>query len=91
LTAGEAIELLEVEINPVIQSLTFSLRGRIKADNNIEARSKYLEFYQGLKQFEDILHMESSKVNVKPGEKKPGTGEKQVNLYFTINGEVETW
>ena len=91
LIAAEAIELIEIEINPVNQGLTFSLRGQIKADNNIEARSKFLEFYQALKQFEDILHIESSKVNVKPGKKKPGTGEKQVELYFTINGEVETW
>jgi hypothetical protein len=102
LIAAEAIELIEIETNPVNQSLTFLLTGRVKADNNIEARSKFLEFYQALKQFEDILHIESSQVNVKPGEKKPGTakkrrpgkpgpGEKQVELYFTINGEVETW
>jgi hypothetical protein len=91
LIAGEAIELIEIEINPVTQGLTFSLRGRIKANNNIEARSKYLEFYQGLKQFENIFHIESSKVKAKPAEKKPGTGDKQVELYFTINGELETW
>lgn len=90
LIAIEAIELMEIEINPVNQGLTFSLRGRIKADNNIEARSKYLEFYQGLRQFEDILHMESPKVKVKPGEKPLGPGGKQVELYFTIKGEVET-
>jgi len=90
LITAEAIELIKIEINPVNQGLTFSLRGIIKADNNIEARSKYLEFYQALKQFEDILHIESSKVNIKPGENKPGPEEKQVKLYFTINGELET-
>lgn len=91
LIAAETIKLIEIEINPVTQGLTFSLRGQIKADNNIEARSKYLEFFQGLKQFENILHIESPKVKAKPAEKKPGPGEKQVELYFTINGELETW
>jgi hypothetical protein len=91
LIAAEAIELIEIEINPVIQGLTFSLKGQIKANNNIEARLKFNKFYQAVKQFEDILHIESSKVNTQPGEKKPSSGEKQVRLYFTINGEVETW
>lgn len=91
LIAAEAIELIEIEINPVTQGLTFSLRGQIKANNNIEARSKYLEFYQALKQFEDIFHIESSKVKAKPGKEKPGPGERQVELHFTINGEIETW
>jgi hypothetical protein len=91
LIAAEKVELIEVEINPVTQGLTFSLSGQITADNNIKARSKYLEFYQALKQFEDILHIKPTIVEVKPGEKKPGPGKKQVGLYFTINGEVETW
>jgi hypothetical protein len=91
LIAAEAIELIEIEINPVNQGLTFSLRGRVKADNNIAARSRFNKFYQAMKQFEDILHIESSKVKVQPGKNKPVPGEKQVGLYFTINGEVETW
>jgi hypothetical protein len=100
LIATEEIELLEIEINPLNQSLIFLLTGRIKADNHIEARSRFLEFYQAMKRFEDILHIESSKMNVKPGDKKPdrakkrspgkpGPGEKQAGLYFTISGEVE--
>ena len=53
-----------------------------------------------IKRFEDILHIESSDVNVnrgenEPGQPKPGPDElgaeaKQVELYFTINGEVDT-
>jgi len=91
LTAAAAIELLEVDIDPVIQGLTFSLKGQIKAGDNIEARSKFREFYQALRQFENMLHIDSSRVNAKPGEKKPAPGEKQVRLYFTIDGELETW
>jgi len=91
LITAEAIKLIKIEINPVNQGLTFSLRGQIKAANKIEARSKFLQYYQALKRFEDILHMESSKVKVKPGEKKPGQGDKQVKLYFTVKGEIETW
>ena len=91
LIATEAVKLIEIEINPVSQGLTFSLRGLIKAVNNIEARAKFLQYYQALKRFEDILHMESSKVKVKPGEKKHGKRDKQVKLYFTVKGEIETW
>jgi hypothetical protein len=91
LIAAEAIELIEIEINPVNQGLTFLLRGRVKADNNIAARLTFNKFYRAVKQFEDILQIESSKLKVQPGENKPVTGEKQVGFYFTIKGEVETW
>jgi len=91
LITAEAVELIEIEINPVNQGLTFSLRGRINVDNNIESRSKFLKFYQAMKQFEDILHTESSKVNVQPEEEKPGPGGKRGGLYFTIDGELDTW
>ncbi len=86
-----AIELSEIEIDPVDQGLTFSLRGQIKAVNIIEARSKFREFYQAVEQFEEIIHIESSKLKARPGEKKPGPGKKPVEFYFTINGEAETW
>ncbi|UCH94343.1 MAG: hypothetical protein JSV88_29305 [Candidatus Aminicenantes bacterium] len=102
LIATKEIELIEIEINPAVESLTFLLKGRIKADNNIETRAKFMEFFRELKQFEDILHIESSKVKVNPGEIKPGMpqkrtsnqsvpGQKKVELYFTIKGEVDTW
>jgi hypothetical protein len=99
--APAEVELIEMEMNPAPQSVTFLLTGRIRAGNNIDAQSSFLAFYQELKLFEDILHIESSNVNVNPGEAEPGrsprktgdetgTGEGQVELYFTINGEVET-
>jgi hypothetical protein len=91
LIAAAAIELIEIEIDPVDQGLTFSLRGQIKAGNIIDARSKSREFFQALEQFEDILHIEPSKVNSRPAEKKTGPGKKPVEFYFTIDGEVETW
>ncbi len=86
-----AIELSEIEIDPVDQGLTFSLRGQIKAVNKIDARLKFREFYQAVEQFEEIIHIESSKLKARPGEKKPSLGKKPVEFYFTINGEVETW
>ena len=97
----EGIDLTEIEINPASQSLTFLLHGKIKADNTIVAQSKFLDFYRELKQFEDIIRIESSNVNVNPGENRPGmpgkrksadaeAEEKHVELYFTINGEIET-
>lgn len=99
LVASEDIELLEIQMNPTGQTFTFMLTGRIKAENNITAQSKFLEFYQALKYFEDILHVESSRVNVKAEEDKGQSMEeaedretrqnRQVELYFTVNGEVE--
>lgn len=99
LAASKDIELLEIRMNPTGQTFTFMLTGRIKADNNIEAQSKFLKFFQALKYFEGILHLDSQKVNVKAEEEKGETMEeaedeeaahnRQVELYFTVDGEVE--
>lgn len=96
------IKLIEVEINSADQSFTFLLYGKIKSDNNIKTKSKFLEFYRELEQFEDLIHIKSSNLKVKPGENKSGTHktkspvktgskDKQTELYFTINGEIEIW
>jgi hypothetical protein len=92
LLAMEKIELEGIEINPANQSFTFLLSGRIKAGSNIEARSKFRRFYQGLKQWEDLLRIESPAVKVNPRQTKPGLSPRQpdVELHFTIEGEVET-
>jgi len=107
LITAPPVELVEIEINPATHSLTFILRGKIKSGNNIEAQSRFLDFYQELKKFQDIIYIESSNVNVNPGEPKSGKSgragkpgksnaidgeneEKQVELFFTINGELET-
>ena len=100
LIATEEIELKEIEINPANQSFTFLLSGRIKAGTNIEARSKSRKFYRELRQLEDLIRIESPEVNVNPRQAKPGLSpkkqdnahreKKEVELYFTIDGEVET-
>lgn len=103
LISSPEIELEEMVITPGSQSFKFVLSGSIKADDNIKAQNKFLQFFAALKRFDDIVQVDSSNVNVNPGE-KPGTSrktsrspdsttppppEKEVELYFTISGEVE--
>lgn len=103
LVSTPEIELLEMEINPGTLNFSFSLTGRIKAENNIKAQSRFLEFFQAIKQFDEVTQVDSSNVDINPGEKpggsqspnpNPGTTspperEKEVELYFTISGQAE--
>jgi len=100
LVANEDVELMELEIEPFTQTFKFLLTGKINAPDNIAAQFKFLRFYQSVKRFEDMVRVESSNVKVNAGENnkkriaeenpgQPGTNKKQVELYFTITGEVE--
>ncbi|MGE5340738.1 MAG: hypothetical protein ACM3SY_04570 [Candidatus Omnitrophota bacterium] len=95
LIAASPIELSEIEINPgANQSFTFLLNGRIQGNDNVDTQNKFLEFYQAIKEFENVLRVDSSNVNVNPEAndgKTPMNSEikKKVELYFTINGEVD--
>jgi len=93
------IELKELEITPGSQTFHFVLTGRIKAENNTDAQVKFLEFFQSLKEFEEILRVDSSNVNVNAGDEKdlnisqdtkhPEKALQKAQLFFTFNGEVE--
>jgi hypothetical protein len=100
LIASEHTELTEMEITPANQTFRFKLDGLIKSGDNIMAQSRFLEFYQKLKEFEDVIDVSSSKVTINPNEKSntpqvndPGTSlpieTKETILYFTIDGEIE--
>jgi hypothetical protein len=100
LIASEHLELTELEITPGNQSYRFKLDGLIKSDDNIMAQSRFLEFYQKLKEFDDVIDASSSKVTINPNEKTsapqvndPATSKpletKQTILYFTIDGQIE--
>lgn len=82
LIAAREIQFSEIEIQPTIQTFTFLLTGYIRTDDKIKAQSMLLKFRQTLSRYYEILHIESST-------SKPGTAQKQVELYFTIQGEVE--
>lgn len=102
LISAKDISLSELEMIPTGQVFTFKLSGRIKAEDNIGAQSRFLEFYRSLRDFEEIIDATSSNVAVNPEgtrnpaesspssqQKAPPPGSKEVVLYFTINGEVE--
>lgn len=102
LISARGIRLTELELKPTGQTFTFKLAGHIKSEDNIGAQSRFLEFYRELRNFEDIIDATSSNVAVSPEgtlnpaektasarEKAPPSGNKEVVLYFTINGEVE--
>ena len=82
LIAAREIQFSEIEIQSSTQTFTFLLTGYIRTDNKIKARTILLKFRQALSRFNEILHIESPT-------SKAGTAEKQVELYFTIHGEVE--
>ncbi|NIM84639.1 MAG: hypothetical protein GTO45_39135 [Candidatus Aminicenantes bacterium] len=82
LIAAEEIQFSEIEIQPGNQTVTFLLTGYVKTDNKIKARTILLKFRQTLSRFAEVLHIETPT-------SKAGTAEKQVELYFTIHGEVE--
>jgi hypothetical protein len=82
LIAAREIQFNEIEIQPGNQTFTFLLTGYVKTENKTKARTILSKFHQTLSRYYEILHIESST-------SKPGTAQKQVELYFTIQGEVE--
>jgi hypothetical protein len=82
LIAAREIQFSEIDIQPGNQTFTFLLTGYVKTDNITKARTVLLKFHQTLSRYYEILRIESST-------SKPGTARKQVELYFTIHGEVE--
>ncbi len=88
LIAAQGIEGVELQILPLPggQDFSFTLNGSITADDNINARAKFLRFYQQLKTFEDMMQITYSDTH----EKGASTASRQpVKLFFKINGQVE--
>jgi hypothetical protein len=88
LIAAQGIELTELQIQPLSggQDFSFTLNGSITADDNINARAKFLRFYLALKTFEDMMQITYSNTR----EKGASTASRQTTkLFFEINGQVE--
>ncbi len=94
------VQLTRLDIKPLTQGFTFELKGNIDARNNIDAQATFLRLYQRLKEFDNMSQITFSTIKVNPGdEKTPGKHtrgtegspdtSKQVELFFTINGEIE--
>ena len=100
LVTTSEVELVHLEVMPGNQSFTFKLDGRIKAEDNIRAQSRFLRFYQRIKVFENMIDAKSSNVAVNPGindnnPQNPSNPnktdeKKEVVLNFSISGEVDT-
>ncbi len=96
---SDGIELDELVIEPSGQNFTFLLSGRIKALDNIAAQSHFLEFYGALKEFDGIIRVDSSNVDINADKTNPvpqaastpeaSTEKKSTELFFSIDGEVE--
>jgi hypothetical protein len=98
LIAAQGIKLVELQIQPLSggQDFSFTLNGSITADDNINARVKFLRFYQELKTFEDVMQITFSTGKTNAGEmgdtreKGASTASRhRVKLFFKINGQVE--
>ncbi|MCP5103644.1 MAG: hypothetical protein GY950_09710 [bacterium] len=102
---GVKLGKLELNPTAAGQAFSFALNGSIIADDNIGAQAAFLRFYQQLKDFEDMVQISFSTIKVKAGDavkaapsrqtvtpggaETPKAEENQVELFFTINGEVE--
>lgn len=99
--AAEDIRLRRLEIKPRGQDLSFALTGSIDAGDNIGALGTFNRFFRELKEFEDMIDVNFSTIKVNTGDnprRRPAAGQdpgegtetrNQVELFFTVNGEIE--
>lgn len=101
LITGEDIRLRKLEIKPRGQDFSFVLTGSIASGDNIAALGTFNRFFRELKEFEDMIDVSFSTLKVNAGNNpggRPASGRNrdegtetrdQVELYFTVNGEIE--
>ncbi len=103
IVAAADIQLLKLELNPSAQDIAFILNGSIDADDNINAQGRFLRFYQALKAFHDMAQITFSTIKINAGnvdntslpadivstKESRKKEDNQVELFFTIKGEVE--
>jgi len=94
LVTGKDIRLGKLEIKPGGQDFSFVLTGSIASGNNIAAQGIFNRFSRELKEFEDMIDVSFSTAKANAGNNPGGrpaearTGD-QVELYFTVNGEID--
>ncbi len=100
---AEGIELKKLEMKPLGQDFSFALSGSISGHNTIDAQARFHRFYRELKAHEDMVQMtfsfnkanaeESGEATASRNLKRPvktrGKNRNRVELFFTINGEIE--
>ncbi len=101
LIATGDIRLRKLEIKPRGQDFAFVLTGSIAAGDNIAALGTFNRFFRKLKEFEDMMDVNFSTIKVNAGDNRGGRAtagqnrddgletQNQVELFFTVNGEIE--
>lgn len=101
LITAEDIRLGKLEIKPRGQDFSFVLTGSIPSGDNISALGAFNRFFRRLKEFEDMVDVNFSTIKVNAGNspaRRTASGrnrdegpetQNQVELFFTVNGEIE--
>ena len=94
LITGEDIRLGKLEIKPGGQDFSFVLTGSIASVDNIAALGIFNRFSRELKEFEDMIEVSFSTTKVNAGNtpgNRPAAARtrEQVELVFTVNGEID--
>jgi hypothetical protein len=82
LIAPKEITFSEIRLQPADQAFTFSLTGRLNADNKTDVHMIFYWFRRYIMRFEEVFRL-------KPAKKKYETAAGHVELYFTLRGEVQ--
>jgi hypothetical protein len=100
---AEGIEWKHLEMKSLGQDFSFVLSGSISGHNTIDAQARFHRFYRKLKDHEDMVQMTFSfnkgnaeesgaatpSRDLRRSVKVRGKSRNRVELFFTINGEIE--
>lgn len=91
------IGLSEIVVDPRPHGAAFVLKGHISVADSIAAQSIFIHFFDQIKSHPRIISLDSSNVKVNAAREATGKSyttealpkKSEVELYFSINGEVE--
>ncbi len=91
------IVLSELSVEPKTHGAAFLLKGHISVADSIAAQSIFIRFFDQIKALPNILSLDSSNVKVNSARESTGRSytaealpkQSAVELYFSINGEME--
>lgn len=97
LMATPEIALSELTLEPRTHGAAFVLKGNISVADSIAAQSIFIRFFDQIKAWPEVLDLDSANVKVNASREAAGRSysaqalpeESSVELYFSINGELE--
>ncbi len=97
LMATPEIRLSELTLEPRAHGAVFVLKGNIAVADSIAAQSIFIRFFDQIKTLPEVLGLDSSNVKVNAARETSGRSytaealpkDSVVELYFSINGELE--